>query len=246
GQLAAVVDNTLYTHGAITKQNYGHIPGRSETIIDLNQWIKELNGWFKSEVHKWQRGASATHLLKYVTPNSSDYSNNESVTFARFFDNKGNYKQLPEAIIRSLKKYIARIVVGHTPIGEVPVLIREDGIELLAADTSGAKNPAMNSKILIQEQVVSLEKQMPNGRKFQMVARLGDNESPFGKLATNDFRIIGTLDNDSYLLHNNVNRYEEYVNIYKKVSPPDLQFKKTAQASLSKQVGCVHAASALL
>jgi hypothetical protein len=141
------VGNTLYTHAGLTKENLEQVPG-SGPERDLDSWIGHLNRWYLDQLAQWKAdnanwaGADrrpGEDLIDYCQPRPNADVNQASVVYSRNADREGKITLPPEPVIAFLRSQgIHRMVVGHTPSGQIPVLLRstDDGFEQLVADTS--------------------------------------------------------------------------------------------------------------
>lgn len=170
GQLAEFVSGTLYVHGGLlgrfgegTTDCFGDVPGRSERIVsDARAWVDELNAWKDRMVDEWrerpewqqpspttvaeydtnERGGAA--LMRYGTVGQEP-----SVVLGRHLLPDSMPAPLPDALVATLNAAgVRRLVLGHTPHGDCPTIIRNRGkpvgaaegeapyVEVIMADTS--------------------------------------------------------------------------------------------------------------
>ena len=62
GQLAEVIDGTLFVHGGIVGTGWaggatdclGFVPGQNQRIDDVQEWVKALNEWKEMQVDEWK------------------------------------------------------------------------------------------------------------------------------------------------------------------------------------------------
>jgi hypothetical protein len=47
------VGGALFVHGALQPEAIGVVPGRTERIDDVDQWIEQLNGFAAEQVRAW-------------------------------------------------------------------------------------------------------------------------------------------------------------------------------------------------
>jgi hypothetical protein len=107
-----------------------------------------LNGWYLEQLDLWKAGNASwsgegrrpgEDLIEYCQPRPNADVNQQSVVYSRNADPHGKIALPPEEIITYLRSQgIHRMVVGHTPSGQVPVLLRsvDDTFEQVVADTS--------------------------------------------------------------------------------------------------------------
>jgi hypothetical protein len=124
-QLAYREGVTLFVHGGVTAESFA--------ASEVDPWIAELARFYGDEL------ASRDHerLLAYQAPVSGTRLNQASVVYARPTDEHGN-PQLPDAatIAKLRASGIERVVVGHTPSGDSPAIVRDAGFELVLGDNS--------------------------------------------------------------------------------------------------------------
>lgn len=147
-QLAARIGQTLIVHAGIPQAALAHIPGEPERASSLDLWLEKLDRWYRSHLREWETRSHGwdgndeppgNALLRYVEKWGQQPANPFSVTYGRTVDPDGKVCLPPEPVITWLQAQgINRLVVGHTPSGQVPVILRTlDGtFELLVLDTS--------------------------------------------------------------------------------------------------------------
>jgi Calcineurin-like phosphoesterase len=128
-QLAYRSGATLFVHGGVTIENF--------VASDVDTWIEELGHFYDDQIIVFGRGGSPADLIAYQAPIKGTHLNQASVVYARPTDEHGN-PELPDAsVIKKLRDSgIERVVVGHTPSGDCPAIVRDDGFELVLGDNS--------------------------------------------------------------------------------------------------------------
>ncbi len=139
GQLAWRTDETLFVHGAVTEENLGFVPGM-RTPSSVDGWVHELNQFYRRGLERFRDhplGDGHQSLVEYQNPLPGTRANAGSVVYARSADALGN-PILPSAPVRErlLAEAITRVVVGHTPAGNSPAVVRDLRFELIVADNS--------------------------------------------------------------------------------------------------------------
>ncbi len=156
-----------------------------------------LNAWYRKELELWQdekylwtgRGPRpAEELLEYSMAKVGQKVRLESIITGRNAD-PFNLPYLPdESIIKKLlQQGIRRVVVGHTPTGALPVVIRtpDKKFELISADTSYSEIQDKTPQILFirtraadQIDYVSLSGELPQkgapNKRVNLLWRFGD------------------------------------------------------------------------
>ena len=107
------------------------------TAPDVDAWVAELDRFYRDELAVFGRGGDPARLIAYQAPIPGSHLNQASVVYARPTDEHGNPELPAPAVIAKLRgSGIERVVVGHTPSGDCPALVRDDGFELVLGDNS--------------------------------------------------------------------------------------------------------------
>ena len=142
-QLAFRFGSTLFVHGAVTDESLGNIPGEDREP-DIDRWVERLNAFYQSQIRAFGADpidASDSRpyapLIRYQAPLPNSGHNPESVVYGRCVDPENN-PVLPErgVVARLARAGIHRLVVGHTPSGDTPSVLRAEGFEMISADNS--------------------------------------------------------------------------------------------------------------
>lgn len=213
-QLAFRAGPTLFVHGGVTEQNFGRVPGREGLVEGVDAWVACLNRWYSAQIdaflhdeHDAAGNPAWAPLIAYQAPLAGTRCNQGSVVYARPTDDEGN-PCLPEpSLVEALQcSGIARVVVGHTPIGDSPSLLREPSFELLAADNSyspvesGARLYICGDEVRSEALTRLPHSDAPEPVRF--CTRLGDLDALVGlRLEETGHLIKGELASGDYLLH---------------------------------------------
>jgi hypothetical protein len=136
---------TLFLHGGVTRENLGVVPGLATRVAGVDSWVRALNDFHAASIGAFLEGRCAPdgtplwqELLAYQAPLPGTALNQASVVYARPSDPFGNPMLPPEDVIAELRASdVRRVVVGHTPSGDCPALLRDaHGFELVLADNS--------------------------------------------------------------------------------------------------------------
>lgn len=147
------IGNNLFLHGGATQKNIGYVPdadlaANSLLSVDLNFWISHLNGWYLKKLAEYEYQFDSwsgegprpiESLLNYPMPLAGGSVREDSTVTARHVDGENNPMLPDPQVVHYLKTQgVHRELVGHNPVGEIPVLARsEDGtFESVFADTS--------------------------------------------------------------------------------------------------------------
>jgi hypothetical protein len=133
---------TLFVHGGVTDESVGAVPDRGR-LDDVDRWIAELNRFYAEQIDAYQTGTMGPDgpgwaaLVRYQAPVPGTRANQGSVVYGRTA-NEDNDPRLPEpaAIERLLRDGVERVILGHTPAGDVPSALRHGRFVLLMADNS--------------------------------------------------------------------------------------------------------------
>lgn len=136
-QLAFVAEGTLFVHGAVTGESFGVVPGARARASTLDAWVRALNDFYAEELQAFGAGREPSALIAYQAPLSGTRANQTSVVYGRLTDAHANPRLPEEHVVQALRAAeVRRLVVGHTPSGDCPALLREDDFELVLADNS--------------------------------------------------------------------------------------------------------------
>ena len=145
-QLAHIIGETLFIHGAINIENMGYVPGMSDTdarITDAREWIQQLNDWYSSQIREWlavpvEEGLHAPGhkpLDKYVVCNP------KSIVTSNWYQ-QGQFAPIRKEVIKFLNDAgIYRVISGHQPCSDFPLIIRDPDLEVIVGDT-GYSDPS--------------------------------------------------------------------------------------------------------
>mmetsp|Transcript_18751 Transcript_18751/g.58762 ORF Transcript_18751/g.58762 Transcript_18751/m.58762 type:complete len:695 (+) Transcript_18751:26-2110(+) len=126
------------------------VPGEERPVDSVQQWLVRLNAWARRQVRDWERrptwrqppqqptyeawsGRGASELISYGTPASRV----PTVVYCRFLTAKCMPLHYPPELVSYLKRNgVQNVVVGHTPHGNAPTVIQNDGVTVVMGDTS--------------------------------------------------------------------------------------------------------------
>ena len=135
-QLGFRAGATLFLHGGLTAANFGVVPGAG-TAATVEAWLAGLQRFYREELAAFAAGRVPAELIAYQAPLPGTHENPDSVVYSRPTDEYGNPKLPPAELIARLRaEGIGRLVVGHTPSGDCPAIVREGDFELVMADNS--------------------------------------------------------------------------------------------------------------
>ncbi len=132
-------EHTLFLHGGVTRENFCTVPGGSSPAT-VEGWLSGLQDFYRRQLQAFRKSPQGTDhaaLVAYQAPLPGTRANQQSVVYARMTVPDGN-PVLPPLSLQNelLRQGIQRVVVGHTPAGDSPALLRRGNFELIAADNS--------------------------------------------------------------------------------------------------------------
>jgi hypothetical protein len=163
-QLAYRHGSTLFVHGGLTEQSLGLVPGRRAPpdhpgAVEIEQWTHELNGWLGEMLAAYTADPMAPPasapwqtLIAYQAPLPGGRTNPGSVVYGRTADDDNNLRLPAAAVIAALSAQgMRRLVIGHTPSGDSPSLLRRGDFELVCADNSHARHAHASQVFMTDE-----------------------------------------------------------------------------------------------
>ena len=165
GQVAAVLGDTLFVHGAVNKAALDYVPGWSAPAPGgLLGWVSTLNAWAVTEVEQFKatKGLynpsgirAAEQMLAYFLPlPPSHLMAGKSCIYNNGFVKNGKYVDPQPTVAAACNASgVTRILVGHLPRGQCPAVILNGHRTLMVvmSDTSYSdmdapkeRNPANN------------------------------------------------------------------------------------------------------
>lgn len=169
GQIVHKIQNILFVHGAIHGYNIGWVPPHngkeSQVITNLDTWISTINEFAHHEaqdyaermneyVNKYQSSLASKYwssnagyyhdqpgsrLVQYGMGWLADKTRNPSVIYATYSAENNSH---PDAQVSEwlTSNGVRTLVVGHQPRGDAPLLLDNNGLQIVSGDTSYAKN----------------------------------------------------------------------------------------------------------
>ncbi len=208
-QLAFRLGKTLYVHGGVAIEALGKIPGEPD-VDDVDGWIFGLNHFFRAQVALFGEQPIVVAadprflpLILYQAPLKGLGRNPASVVYGRFGSDSWNNPRLPssDTLAWLQQRGIARVVVGHTPCGDLPAILRGGDIEIVCADNSRSRLDVGNT-LLIDDERIQLDARtaLDDGSERRLRFTLSINEpTEIGRLTTDGHLIKGFVDDDDGL-----------------------------------------------
>ena len=228
---------TLFVHGGVTDENLGRVPGLDGTC-GVGEWPRALNAWYRAQLATVDSGELDAEgrpawfqLMAYQAPVPGTRLNQQSVVYGRTADAENN-PHLPGESTRArlLESGVHRVVVGHTPNGDTPSVLRAGGFEQVVADTSHARLPE-GAQLYLEEARFRVEgwTLLDSGerRRVTFAVARGD-DSPIGRRLDSTGELVkGQLEGGDYLLF----RYGAgYATCQRAVAPAQVEGRTGGQA----------------
>lgn len=204
--------NTLFVHGGVHEHSVGRVPDSREPVRDVDAWGEALNRWYTQQLEAFaeQRLDSGgtpvwQPLIAYQAPTPGQRMNTGSVVYGRMAD-ACNHPTLPSQPLRDTLRHagLRRVVVGHTPSGDSPAVVRAEGFELICADNSYGRVEGA-SQLFVRDDSVYVQgrARLDDGQlehvRFQLA--LEDEASWIGRQLVDTGQLVkGPLESGSWLL----------------------------------------------
>lgn len=164
-RLAHREGGTLFVHGAVGDQSLGHVPDGAGPTANVSEWLGRLDAFLAREVRAFRendplaRDPGWLGIVAYQAPLAGTQGNPTSVVYGRPTDELGNPRLPPRATReRLLAAGIHRLVVGHTPSGDCPAIVRGGDFELVLADNSYGR-VELGSRVFLEDGGLRVEGQ---------------------------------------------------------------------------------------
>jgi|GEM_PF-6552348 len=184
---------TVFAHGFLTNESLGYIPATQEGSNDallmpvsrpgeLQVWADAFNKWGKESVKAGFAGkrAKAIPFLELMEFKkimnkdrqevmSRDPNPTSIVQYHPYNDHSKDYRMIDRACIEALMNNgYNKVVFGHTPVGDVPLIIRdrETGFLMVLTDTTYAQ-PPRNAATEVEEDRVCIYSLFYEGRNIK-------------------------------------------------------------------------------
>ena len=205
-QLAFRLGKTLYVHGGVASECLGKIPGDVDSN-DVDGWIFGLNNFYRTQLALFAEQPTVVDadprwlpLILYQAPLKGQRRNPASVVYGRFGNDAWNNPRLPgpEPLAWLKERGIARVVVGHTPCGDVPAILRGGGIEIICADNSRARLDVGTSLLIDDDRIVlDAPTTLDDGSARRVRFALGlDEPTEVGMITADGHLLKGFVDDD--------------------------------------------------
>ncbi len=145
-QLGYRQGSTLVVHGGITEESLFQVPSQGPAQ-GVDAWVDGLNAWYREQLQRfcdegrspWETPGWA-QVVAYQAPVPGTRRNRASVVYGRTADALNNPLLPPARTLDALREAgVFRLMVGHTPNGDTPSVLRGNGFELVVGDTSHSR-----------------------------------------------------------------------------------------------------------
>ncbi|HEX8702856.1 MAG TPA: metallophosphoesterase [Myxococcaceae bacterium] len=205
------IGNTLFVHGGLHEDSLGFVPSVGR-VDGVDAWGAALNHWYAEQLEAFAEQRFAADgtpawepVITYQAPTPGKRVNTASVVYGRMAD-ENNHPTLPsQGLIEALtREGIHRLVVGHTPSGDCPSVVRGEQFELILADNSYGRVEGGSQLFVRQDSVyvegrVKLDDGALEQVHFQLA--LSDSASLIGRQLVDTGQLVkGPLGSGRWLL----------------------------------------------
>eukprot|EP00040_Diaphanoeca_grandis_P030919 m.183805 g.183805 ORF g.183805 m.183805 type:complete len:509 (-) comp32168_c4_seq2:40-1566(-) len=174
-QLAALIGDTLFVHGAITEKSMGFVPDAKKTLFEhhdvtgrettdshsVAEWVQEMEDFVGAQLVEFQTDARWDGQRRrrggeaLMTYGHNSFMQRRSTMVSSFLKD-GNLAHLSPSVANYLKASgVRRVVVGHQPFGDSPGIIRTTpGLEIICADTSFSDQTSSDNRGVAHSEVI--------------------------------------------------------------------------------------------
>ncbi|MCB9592620.1 MAG: hypothetical protein H6719_07800 [Sandaracinaceae bacterium] len=213
---------TLFTHGGVGEESLCTVPSPDgpRVVRDLDAWIAELDLWYRGQLDAYAASAVEPDgapgweaIIDYQRPAPGRRGNPRSVVYSCLSD-PSNDPFLPSApaIDRMRAAGVERLVVGHTPSGDTPSVLRDPdrGFTLIIADNNYGRVESA-SRVAIEPDAVHIDgvAVLDDDRRCDVSFTLVTGEpTPVGLRVGDGPLVKAPLGADAYLTLRYLPRYE--------------------------------------
>ncbi|MCW5804608.1 MAG: metallophosphoesterase [Deltaproteobacteria bacterium] len=203
---------TLFLHGGVTDDNFGVVPNLGARLADVDAWLAALDRFYRDELATFALGGDPAELIAYQRARPGMRDNPFSVVYARPTDADLNPHLPGEDVVARLRRGgIGRVVVGHTPSGDCPAVVRDGDFELVLADNSYGRIE-LGSQVAISDGELRIRAttELDDGTRaaVDFATARGDRDAPLGRRDATTGRLVkARLDAATYLLFRGLPQY---------------------------------------
>lgn len=210
-QLCWRAGHTLFVHGGLAAEALTVVPGHDATSLrafDVDAWSERLNRFYREQIDAFVARARRAdgkpawrEIIRYQMPLPGTRSNPGSVVYGRFGDGDNNPTlPAPDVISALTASGVRRVVVGHTPNGDIASIVRSRGgtpFEVVIADNSRSRVDTACS-LTVRDEAVQLRGRavLDDGGESRVDATLPllDRDSPVGQRAADGSLVKAPVD----------------------------------------------------
>ncbi|MDF1796569.1 MAG: hypothetical protein P1U63_08555 [Coxiellaceae bacterium] len=143
-KVGAIVEDTLFIHGAVTTDNMGQVPGQAPSS-NAHEWVERLNAWFRDAFNQWLSSPPSLIAEPAIGP-LHDYAlckqgdtrfNRQQVIMTNWFQGSKVASVPPDVKDFLNCSNIERVITGHKPCGDKPLVVCSDkDLTVIVGDTS--------------------------------------------------------------------------------------------------------------
>jgi hypothetical protein len=214
-------ERTLFVHGGVGEDSLCTVPspdGTRETA-DVDAWIAELDVWYRDQLDAYvsdvvEHGVAAWRpIIEYQQPAPGKRGNPRSVVYSCLSDAHNDpFLPAPNVIERMRRDGISRLVVGHTPTGDVPAVLRDPArrFELVMADNNYSR-VSTASRVTVHPDHVEIAGHtvLDDGRALEVSFTLGHaDDAPVGLRIEDGPLIKAPLPGEEHLTFRYLPKYQ--------------------------------------
>ncbi len=205
-QLVHREEHSLFVHGGITDESLGFVPEAGRRFDAVDDWARALNDFYAAAcaAFRERKHGGYAALVAYQAPVPGTRLNQASVVYGRPTDALQN-PVLPAAeVITALRTAgVERVVLGHTPSGDCPAVLRDGtGFELVLADNSHGRVETSSQVYLDETPRIIGASVLDGGERVAIVTELGAEgaASPLGLRDAHGRLVKARLQRGEYLV----------------------------------------------
>lgn len=199
-QLAHRVGRTLFVHGAVTGDSLGVVPGQAP-VEGVDRWVDALNTFYADQLAAFARQdlvgdrPAWSAVIAYQAPLPGTGANQASVVYGRLADAHNDPRLPDEAAVAALRRDgVDRLVVGHTPVGDLPAVLRRDGFTLVMADNAYSRLEwGTRTEVDADHLTFTGRCRLDDGRELDVTATVADDEPVVGHVTATGHLVKAAL-----------------------------------------------------
>lgn len=209
-------NRTLFVHGGLRTEAFGIVPGLNQQFNNIDEWVLRLNAWAQAQINEGiNLKNGAPELVQYQQPIAGTRANNASIVYGRNFDASANPELIPEELQEELlRQGIDTLIVGHTPVGEIPLILTNGKFRIVFVDNSTSREQ-VTALVKMRHQELSIRGQSPQPAfidKIEYQHKIGD-QTPLGQIR--DGHVVMAVNREGHTLGFRVNVENNFAIEYK-------------------------------